>query len=270
MTSNRSRVLSVALSICCVSALFLAASASADGIVYVKNQSMGVGDFAAVNPSSKVHVKADGNAQVLVEDVAASTAVRAQFEARNNGANLFRFRNTATGNVWFFGGGSSDSLIIEKNAGSGGKLQLFANGTMRVGPKPSVVFDLTPSGALTIGGTLTQNSSRSTKFRFDDVDVDQVLEAVDSLPLTVWTYRDDSTGARHVGPMAEDFNAAFGLGADDKHLAPADTAGVALAAIQGLNRRLEEKDQRIRELEGQLDSFASELEEIRSLLKNDR
>jgi hypothetical protein len=41
--------------------------------------------------------------------------------------------------------------------------------------------------------------------------------------------------------MAQDFHAAFGLnGADDKHIATVDADGVALAAIQGLNQKLEE------------------------------
>ena len=39
--------------------------------------------------------------------------------------------------------------------------------------------------------------------------------------------------------MAQDFRAAFGLGTDDKHIATVDADGVALAAIQGLNQKLE-------------------------------
>ena len=64
-------------------------------------------------------------------------------------------------------------------------------------------------------------------------------------------YKSDPAKAQHVGPVAEDFHAAFGLGIDDKHVSPSDTAGVALVAIQELaarvealgteNKRLEEK-----------------------------
>jgi hypothetical protein len=39
--------------------------------------------------------------------------------------------------------------------------------------------------------------------------------------------------------VAQDFHAAFGLGADDKRIATLDSSGVALAAIQGLNQKLE-------------------------------
>jgi hypothetical protein len=59
-----------------------------------------------------------------------------------------------------------------------------------------------------------------------------VLEKVQSLPITEWQYKVDSRGQRHLGPMAQDFHAAFGLnGADDKHIATVDEEGVALAAI---------------------------------------
>jgi hypothetical protein len=41
--------------------------------------------------------------------------------------------------------------------------------------------------------------------------------------------------------MAQDFRAAFGLGSDDKTITQVDVNGVALAAIQGLNAKLEAK-----------------------------
>ena len=48
-----------------------------------------------------------------------------------------------------------------------------------------------------------------------------------------------SSDLEHIGPMAQDFHAAFGVGADDKHIATVDADGVALAAIQGLNQKVE-------------------------------
>ena len=64
---------------------------------------------------------------------------------------------------------------------------------------------------------------------------------------------------RHMGPMAQDFYAAFGLGTDDKHIATIDADGVALAAIQGLNQKLTDelarKDTEIAELRNQVDQL---------------
>jgi hypothetical protein len=56
-----------------------------------------------------------------------------------------------------------------------------------------------------------------------------------------------------MGPVAQDFHAAFGLGSDDKGISTVDADGVALAAIQALNRKVEEKDARIRELEQRME-----------------
>jgi hypothetical protein len=66
---------------------------------------------------------------------------------------------------------------------------------------------------------------------------------------TQWKYKVEPAGTKHLGPMAQDFHAAFGLnGAGDKHIATVDEDGVALAAIQGLNQKLDEKDAEIQQL----------------------
>ena len=51
---------------------------------------------------------------------------------------------------------------------------------------------------------------------------------------------------RHMGPMAQDFRAAFGLGEDERHISTVDADGVALAAIQGLHRLLRDKESKLR------------------------
>jgi len=71
------------------------------------------------------------------------------------------------------------------------------------------------------------------------VDASAILDKVAELPVSMWTYKDDTSGARHVGPMAQDFYAAFGLGATETGIATLDTSGVALASIKALNDNLE-------------------------------
>jgi len=61
-----------------------------------------------------------------------------------------------------------------------------------------------------------------------------VLDKVASLPISRWSYKSER-GVSHVGPMAQDFYAAFKLGADDKHITSIDEDGVALAAIKALH-----------------------------------
>jgi trimeric autotransporter adhesin len=71
------------------------------------------------------------------------------------------------------------------------------------------------------------------------------------MPIRTWNYTNDPA-SRHIGPVTQDFHAAFGLGTDDKSISTVDADGVALAAIQGLNQKLEEnlrqRDRQIEEL----------------------
>ena len=62
--------------------------------------------------------------------------------------------------------------------------------------------------------------------------------------------------------MAQDFHAAFATGPDDRHIADVDEGGVALAAIQGLNAKLNEKDAKISELENRLNQLEQTLQTL--------
>jgi hypothetical protein len=103
----------------------------------------------------------------------------------------------------------------------------------------------TSTGAyLSTGGTWTNASDRALKADFTAVDAQAVLAKVAQLPIDEWSYKAED-GQRHLGPVAQDFYAAFGLGADDKHITTVDEGGVALAAIKGLNAKVEEQAQMI-------------------------
>jgi hypothetical protein len=86
----------------------------------------------------------------------------------------------------------------------------------------------------------TMRSDRHAKESFEAVDADEMLERVAGLSIQEWSYRDESTDVRHVGPMAQDFHRTFGLGDDDRVIHPVDATGVSLAAIQALTRRVED------------------------------
>lgn len=68
----------------------------------------------------------------------------------------------------------------------------------------------------------------------------EVLERLAALPLSVWSYRFDHESVRHLGPMAQDFAATFGLGSSERSIAQVDANGVCMASIQALYRRLVE------------------------------
>jgi hypothetical protein len=146
--------------------------------------------------------------------------------------------------MWYRGGSHSDTFA---DAGGGDQL-------MRLGS----------TGNLIIAGTLSQGSDRFIKQDFTAVNPQAVLDKVAALSIQTWTYTNNA-GVRHLGPVAQDFHAAFGLnGTDDKHIATVDADGVALAAIQGLNQKLEaevkSKDVRIAELEQRLSAIEALLQ----------
>jgi hypothetical protein len=95
-----------------------------------------------------------------------------------------------------------------------------------------------------------------------------VLDALSKMPVSTWSYRADPAGVRHMGPMAQDFKAAFGLGDTDRAYHSIDAHGVTIAAIQALYdisleqsrkiQRLEEENEVLRRrMSGIADSHAS-------------
>ena len=68
-----------------------------------------------------------------------------------------------------------------------------------------------------------------------------------------------------MGPMAQDFYAAFGLGSGDTTITSLDPDGVALAAIQGLNQKLTEelkrRDRENAELKTRLEKLEGRLKQ---------
>jgi trimeric autotransporter adhesin len=101
------------------------------------------------------------------------------------------------------------------------------------------------------GGSWNSVSDRSLKENLEPVDGRAILARVALLPITTWNYLSQEASIRHMGPMAQDFYAAFGLGEDDVSIATLDLDGVALAAIQGLAEIVEEQSERIEQLETQ-------------------
>jgi trimeric autotransporter adhesin len=88
------------------------------------------------------------------------------------------------------------------------------------------------------GGSWSSLSDRRLKTAVVAVDPVDVLDRLVSVPIATWSYTAQGERVRHMGPMAQDFAAAFGLGEDDTHIATVDADGVALAAIQGLDAKL--------------------------------
>jgi hypothetical protein len=107
-------------------------------------------------------------------------------------------------------------------------------------------------GFLSVGGQWVDNSDVASKTDFRTVDPADVLARVATLPIASWRYRAENENIRHIGPTAQDFNAAFGLGFDDKSIAALDASGVALVAIQAMHAKLADLRAEVAELKARL------------------
>ena len=145
------------------------------------------------------------------------------------------------GFIWVLGGVHNDNYV---NAGGGTEM-----------------MHLVASG-LYVNGAIALTSDRNAKENFAPVSPREVLDKVAALPISRWNFKEDKA-SEHLGPMAQDFYAAFNVGPDDKHIATVDADGVALAAIQGLNQKVEE---RLKAKDDEMEMVKNSLEELKRLV----
>jgi hypothetical protein len=215
---------------------YVETAAPIDSLVVKSSGYVGVGTF---EPQSSFHVKVDDGAfglPFLVENT--------------NAINFSGFRLQI---------GVNDFIDFNN---SGGNFRINADQI------PGAEFEVRPNGNATVKGTMTaknfvSSSYRNAKQDIEELDHRDVLARVMELPVSEWSYK-DAPGTRHIGPMAQDFYKAFGLGDTDKGISSIDAGGVALAAIQAVKR---EKDEQIAEL---MDEKNREITALRAELQRQK
>jgi hypothetical protein len=113
------------------------------------------------------------------------------------------------------------------------------------------------------GGAWSSASDRALKANVAAVDGQDVLARLARVPVSTWNYKSQDPSIRHMGPMAQDFSAAFGVGEDNTHISTVDADGVALAAIQGLYARNQAQADRIQALEAQNAGQQAQIDALR-------
>jgi trimeric autotransporter adhesin len=156
---------------------------------------------------------------------------RASFVAGEGAKNL----NAAHSSVFLF----ADSFNGDFASIAPSEFAVRASGGLRFRTNPTSTTGCNlPAGS----GVFTCTSDRDQKKDFEPVDGRAVLAKVAAMPISTWSYKTEARSPRHMGPTAQDFHAAFGLGSDDKSIGHLDEIGVALSAIQGLYRELLARD----------------------------
>lgn len=194
------------------------------------------------------------------------------FDATVGGGN----GNTASGGASIVPGGASNLAQGNTSFAAGYRAKSYNNGcftwadsndfdygctlnnafTARATGGVYFVTSINGSGGTTAGVTVPAGgnawsalSDRNAKANFVAVDGRAVVAQLAQIPISTWNYKTQDAAIRHIGPMAQDFAAAFGVGEDNKHISTIDADGISLAAIQGLYQLSQEKDQRIDQLE---------------------
>ena len=125
----------------------------------------------------------------------------------------------------------------------------------------NAVISTSTGAMLSTGGVWTNASDVNRKHRFEQVSNDEILDKLRKLPLTSWSYKTEANNIRHIGPMAQDFYAAFGLGSDNRAIGTVDADGVALAGIKAL-------EERTRNLAAELESLKADNAALRQQMKD--
>ena len=147
------------------------------------------------------------------------------------------------------GAGTNDASfrIAHRNGSSGFAERLNLNSDGSVVIRSNTNGTNTGVSMAANAGAWSSLSDHRLKTAIVPVDAGAILDRVLDLPMATWSYIAQGEGIRHIGPMAQDFAAAFGLGENDTTISTIDADGVALAAIQGLNAKLEAENAAIRD-----------------------
>jgi hypothetical protein len=244
------------------------------GHFIIGNNNIDIGNPGISSDNNIIRI---GSGQTSAFINAASLTVSGALSATNTIYADSAAQNTDTLNpgLIFGGTGSSEGIASKRTSGTDqfgldfytqGTIRMTVNNSGEVGigtPMPGNLLVVGSSGspAYCNGTTWVNGSDRNAKEAFTAINPRAMLEKVSALPITEWKYKVEADGTEHIGPMAQDFHAAFGLnGADDKRIATVDEEGVALAAIQGLNQKLEQRETEIQALKARLEKLEQFLE----------
>lgn len=140
----------------------------------------------------------------------------------------------------------------------------FGRGT-NVTDTPGYLIETSVGARLSNGGTWETVSDSTKKTAFTPVDAEDVLVKLAGIGMQTWQYSAESDSVRHMGPTAQAFRAAFGLGASERSIATVDADGVALVAAQALEKRtsrLKDETVALRAENAQLSERLAQLEAL--------
>ena len=142
------------------------------------------------------------------------------------------------------------------NVRARGGTRIFSNG-------PATTGVILAAGA----NDWSSASDEALKENFTELDKREVLQRLSQMPITEWNMKGQDATVRHIGPTAQNFAEAFGLGSSTRYINNSDARGVALVSIQALHELVLEKDRQIVELREELAALRQSHGELASRLE---
>lgn len=239
------------------------------GTVLVDNDGSG-GD--ALPYGLKVH-NTGSNFNTILENTSDNASTRSLLQIKNKGLGKIQLHNSIPGQTWSIGTQNDASFIVYSDGTAGAQWYMPKIGGIVIKNQASTsILDMDDTGNATFTGAVAHTSDRNMKENFAQEDPLEVLDKVSALSITSWNYIADGQHVRHMGPMAQDFYAAFGLGQSELTISSGDVSSIALISIQALNASLKDevaaKDAEISDLREQLADQEARLRALeKALLK---
>lgn len=200
------------------------------------NMGTGFGVFGEASGASGPTYGVFGN--IPADGSSTGVGVRGQNLNTSGGIGVQAYTAAASGRSIF----ATGSVFIENRS---------AQGSATSGTDGLIVWSNSGASGFNSSGALFTPSDRNSKMDFTTIDSRAILEKVVAIPVTTWHYKND-TQTWYMGPTAQDFHSAFGLGDRDTVIHGVNADGVALAAIQGLHAELKDRDATIADLKARL------------------
>lgn len=188
--------------------------------VAMRADAVNMGNGLAVNPASSLGLGVSAGSSAM------GTTSGNNAQAAGNGSILQNGYNTA------MNGYANQASILNQQYGNqlnAWNAQNQANATASSGLWGGL-------GSLAGMGMMAFSSK---EYKEDKQPIDGGLDAVNSMPVEEWKYKDGiADGGRHIGPYAEDFQKATGKG-NGKMIPVMDAVGVTMKAVQELDKKVE-------------------------------
>lgn len=193
-----------------------------------------------------------------------SFAAGTQAKAHHDGSMVLAasYAFSSDDSVWT---GGDEQLVIRADGGV-----YITNQSEQAPYQPTRLINTSTGAYLDDTGQWRDACDRNLKENFTDIDGGELLERVAALPVTMWNYKRESDDVKHIGPVAQDFHATFGVGDDDRTIAAMDAAGISLASVQELYKRTQEQEKEIARLRariGELEKDRDRIDELETLIR---